>query len=73
MAVEFDECFWNKEKHFFGLAPANESDVGMLNNWYNLYVTTKKPILIGHIGGDLAIEAENWTEEQVRDKGRKEY
>ncbi len=73
VAVQFDDVFWDMDKHFFGLAPQNDNDVGMLNNWYNLHIITKKPILVGHMGGDLAREAEDWTDVEMKMKGNTQH
>ena len=54
----------------YGLAPSNETEIGLLNNWFNMYVVSQKPVLIGHIGGQRALESEEWSDVQLKDKGR---
>lgn len=63
--LEFDNLFWNPDEHYFGLAPVNQSDMGLLNTWFNMYVITQRPILMGFLAGQNAVDSETWTEDET--------
>ena len=72
LVLEFDEVFWPTDSEFFLVAPnpgSEESELGLLKQWMALQTISGRPILMGFISGTAAIESEQLSDSELKEKG----